>query len=302
MVRWPVVMGWYGLCFAGALAASAAIAASGADRAAPGMVALALTMFVPLVATLILERVAPSREALSWRPRLTRWLLVASAVALGVVLLTLLLSPLLPGARWDPSMEGMLDRFATSLTPEQLAAVRAQLAALPVHPALLVFPQAAIAGATVNAVFAFGEEIGWRGWLWRELRPLGFWGASLVSGTLWGLWHAPMIVLLGHNYPTERLAGVFLFTAVCVGLTPLHAWVRERGDTVWAAAVLHGTFNAAAGVSVMVVAGPELVVGVQGLAGLLALLVVDAALWARNGGAGPTAPARDSNVPATRPR
>ena len=39
-------------------------------------------------------------------------------------------------------------------------------------------------GPTLNAVGALGEEIGWRGFLYKELAPLGFWRCSLVTGGL----------------------------------------------------------------------------------------------------------------------
>ena len=53
---------------------------------------------------------------------------------------------------------------------------------------------------------------------------------------------------IGYNYPQHPLLGVPLFAVFCVLLSPLHTLVRERGGSVWHAAVLHGTFNAAAGV------------------------------------------------------
>src|SRR5512140_2090449 len=55
-----------------------------------------------------------------------------------------------------------------------------QLALLPVAPVL-------------NAVPCFGEEYGWRGYLLPKLLPLGQWRALLVSGAIWGVWHAPVI-------------------------------------------------------------------------------------------------------------
>ena len=39
-----------------------------------------------------------------------------------------------------------------------------------------------IAGVTVNAVAGFGEELGWRGFLQKELAFLGFWRSSLLIG------------------------------------------------------------------------------------------------------------------------
>jgi membrane protease YdiL (CAAX protease family) len=143
---------------------------------------------------------------------------------------------------------------------------------------VLALPQAVIAGCTINALFAFGEEIGWRGWLERELQTLGFWRANLIVGILWGMWHAP-IILVGHNYPNHPVQGVFLFVVICIGLAPLHSQARRSAKSVWAAAMMHGTLNASAGVSALVVAGSDLMVGVAGLAGLLALAVANGLLW-----------------------
>lgn len=185
------------------------------------------------------------------------------------------IGPLLPGVSWDWEMTTLFARLGPMLSAAEVAEARAAIDALPVHPVWLGIPQAVIFGATINALFAFGEEVGWRGWLHRELAPLGFWRASAVTGGLWGFWHAPIILLNGHNYPTERINGIFLFAVICIGLSPLLAELRDRGKSVWVAAVFHGTFNAAAGLSMLVVAGPELLVGVQGVAGALVLLIAN---------------------------
>ncbi|WP_340681246.1 CPBP family intramembrane glutamic endopeptidase [Natrinema gelatinilyticum] len=52
-------------------------------------------------------------------------------------------------------------------------------------------------------VAAFGEEFGWRGLLFLKRSPLGFWRVSLLTGVVWGLWHAPLIVQ-GYNSPDAR--------------------------------------------------------------------------------------------------
>lgn len=49
--------------------------------------------------------------------------------------------------------------------------------------------------AFFSSVFAFDEELGWRGWLLPNLRPLRTWPALLMSGAIWGVWHAPLILL-----------------------------------------------------------------------------------------------------------
>lgn len=132
-----------------------------------------------------------------------------------------------------------------------------------------------LAGATINAVFAFGEEIAWRGFLVRVLEDLGFWKKSILIGVIWGLWHAPFI-LMGHNYPAHPVAGVFMMIVFCALLSPIMVHIRERSKSVIAAAIAHGTMNATAGISlILLTGGNDLLCGPCGLAGMIVLLVCD---------------------------
>jgi membrane protease YdiL (CAAX protease family) len=95
-----------------------------------------------------------------------------------------------------------------------------------------------------SSLAAFGEEIGWRGWLLPNLRPLGTWPALLLTGAIWGLWHSP-IILLGYNYGRTDALGVGLMTAWCVLLGVVFGWMRLRTASVWPAVIAHGAINAA---------------------------------------------------------
>lgn len=102
-------------------------------------------------------------------------------------------------------------------------------------------------GAVLNIVPALGEELGWRGWLLPKLLPLGTIPALLISGVIWGLWHAPLI-LLGYNYPTAPgWLGVLMMTGMCIVVGAVFSWLRIRSGSVWPAALAHGALNAAAG-------------------------------------------------------
>ncbi|WP_244284225.1 CPBP family intramembrane glutamic endopeptidase [Agromyces badenianii] len=130
-------------------------------------------------------------------------------------------------------------------------------------------------GAIINAPFAFGEEVGWRGWLLPALRPLGVWPALLISGAFWGFWHSPLI-LLGYNFGLTDITGVLLMILACMVLGVLLGWTRLRTGSVWPAVFGHGAFNAAAGLGPLLVAADSPVppAWLAGPAGLITCAVM----------------------------
>jgi membrane protease YdiL (CAAX protease family) len=218
------------------------------------------------------------KEPLGISFKINRWFLVAWLLPPLLALVTLGVSLLLPGVAYSPDMAGMFERFQATLTPEQMTQLRAQTAALPIHPLWLGLLQGLIAGITINAVAAFGEELGWRGFLQRELAELGFWKSAGLIGLIWGIWHAPLI-LQGHNYPEHPVAGVGMMTMWCILLSPVMSYIRLRAKSVIAAAIFHGTLNGTVGLAILLVqGGNDLTVGLTGLAGFVVLALVNLGL------------------------
>lgn len=234
-------------------------------------------MFVPMVAAFIVEKgihKQPVRRTLKISFSFNRWFITGWLLPLVLAILTLGISLLFPGIVFSPDMEGMFKRFEETLNPEQLEQMRQAMNLLPVHPFWIGIVQGLIAGITINAVAAFGEELGWRGFLIAEFKEMSFWKASLWIGFIWGIWHAP-VILLGHNYPQHPELGVFMMTAWCILLAPLFTYITIKAKSVIAASILHGTINAFAGVPIMVImGGDDLLVGFTGLAGFVALFIV----------------------------
>ncbi|MFI6319444.1 lysostaphin resistance A-like protein [Nonomuraea sp. NPDC050556] len=103
---------------------------------------------------------------------------------------------------------------------------------------------AVIAGPLLNAIFTFGEEWGWRGWLLpRLVASRGVVGGLVLSGVIWGVWHAPL-TLLGYNYPGLGPWAALYFVGFCVLAGVVMGWLRLRSGSIWPAVVAHASINA----------------------------------------------------------
>ena len=79
---------------------------------------------------------------------------------------------------------------------------------------------------------------------------------------------------MGYNYPDFPILGVPLFTFLCVLFSPIFSYVRETGGSVWSACMLHGIFNASAGVAIMMQVRMEWPWnGMLGIAGAITFLI-----------------------------
>jgi membrane protease YdiL (CAAX protease family) len=178
----------------------------------------------------------------------------------------------------DPLQASIFDFVKQDFAKEQQAHLRKSIVETPLHPFLLVMMGGMLAGATVNAIAGFGEELGWRGFLQREWAPLGFWRSSWLVGFVWGMWHIPFL-LHGHNYPGHTYLGILTMTVWTVLFAPLIAYISYQANSVIAAAVMHGTLNGTALAPALVLRGGDpLMVGVMGLAGIIVLLALNVGL------------------------
>jgi membrane protease YdiL (CAAX protease family) len=227
-------------------------------------------MLFPLISVLLTQLVTGEKlfSGIGLSFKLNRWWWLGWLVIIPlIVLLSLPVSALFTGM----SISG-----DTEMVRQTMGSLEAQ--GLPLGPGgvlVITLLSGLVAGMTVNALFAFGEESAWRGFLHRCLEGTGFWKKCLFIGFVWGLWHAP-IILMGHNYPEHPVAGVFMMIAFCMLFTPVMVFIREKSGSVIMAAIAHATLNALAGISIMYLAGyKELVGSITGIAGFIVLAIAD---------------------------
>lgn len=213
-----------------------------------------------------------------WSP----WLIVAWLSPLPFALAHLLVAALAPGVEISVDVAAVREVVLMAVGPEQQEAARVQLDRLGDWLVLALVAQILIggllAGATVNAVGALGEELGWRGYLIQQWGAWGFWRRHGMIGLLWGVWHWP-VILRGHNYPQHPTWGLLMMVLFCLGLAPLFGYLRERAGSLLAPVLAHGVLNATGGILLLLSGASDLWRGPAGLAGVIVLAALNAGLF-----------------------
>lgn len=104
----------------------------------------------------------------------------------------------------------------------------------------------------VNIITCFGEEWGWRGYLLpKMLKKLPVVPTLLITGVIWGLWHAPLTVM-GHNYgvgyPGFPVVGILAMCVFCTATGIILSYVTIKTKSCIPAILGHGMMNGFASV------------------------------------------------------
>ena len=218
--------------------------------------AIAAGMFAPAIAAALTRLITKEGFKDAWiKPRAFkktwRYYVLAWFGPLVLVLAGAALYFLINPADFDPSMSYVIqatreqaEAMGVEMNIDDEAIRLTQIASL----ATLVIAPA------INAVTCFGEEWGWRGYLLPHLlERFSLPVTLLVSGIIWGIWHAP-ITVLGHNYglgyagyPFTGIAAMCLF---CIVLGVFMSYITLRTGSCLPAVFAHGMVNgsAAAGI------------------------------------------------------
>ena len=240
-------------------------------------------MFLPMICALGLQIVTSRKTHVRVSLRETGLLrfkikpswLVAWILPIVIVLLTIFVNSLLPNCEFNTDMSALIPA-------DQVPEEQKEMLGMMMNPTFLIVTtiiSGLFAGATINALFAFGEEYGWRNYLVAALEEKRFVFASIFIGIVWGIWHFPLI-LLGHNYPQHSVAGVFMMVIFCVLASFVELYFVLKAKSVYPAAIFHGTINAVAGLNVLLIkGGNDLINGASGLSGFIVMAIVIAIIY-----------------------
>ncbi len=234
-------------------------------------------MLLPLICALGLQIVTSRKthvraylretELLRFKIKLS-WL-VAWILPIVIVLLTIFVNSLMPNCEFNTDMSALIP--ADQVPEEQKEMLNTMMT--PAFMIVTTILSGLFAGATINALFAFGEEYGWRNYLVAALKEKKFVFAAIFIGVVWGIWHFPLI-LLGHNYPQHNVIGVYMMVIFCVLLSFIETYFVIKAKSVYPAAIFHGTINAVAGLNVILIkGGNDLLNGAPGLSGFIVMAI-----------------------------
>ncbi len=110
-------------------------------------------------------------------------------------------------------------------------------------------------GPIFNFLPVFGEEWGWRGYLLpKMMAKYSLQTTLLLSGVIWGIWHAP-IIYLGHNYGIDYwgfpVLGILAMCVFTIMIGVFLSYLTLRTGSVIPAVFAHGAINGTAAVGIL---------------------------------------------------
>jgi membrane protease YdiL (CAAX protease family) len=136
----------------------------------------------------------------------------------------------------------VLAGFLPAIVALLASTVAAALGAVDMHPdKLLSVVVLAIPLTLYVSIFAIGEEIGWRGFLWPLLRRrYSFVKSSAVMFVVWWFYHVPLVWLGWYGFNK----GLIAFTIGLIGIVLFIGVITDRSRSLWPSVVTHGCWNA----------------------------------------------------------
>ena len=227
-------------------------------------------------------------ESLSGVPALATQLLVAAAMffpAIGVLLTRLITKEGFRNAWLKPNLKGNIKYYLLiwfgpgiltllgaglyflvfpknldltfSYFVATLESTGAPTEELPIPIGLLMLVQcmqALFLAPALNFVTCFGEEWGWRGYLLPKMsKQFSTVPTLLITGIIWGLWHAPLTVI-GHNYGLGYwgfpFTGIAMMCLFCIVMGVILSYVTLKTKSCIPAILGHGAINGIAAIGI----------------------------------------------------
>ena len=210
------------------------------------MAASVVFMWLPALATLITRKFTDDKSKLPLKPLIKKnWkMYVVSAYipSIAIVLGASLYFAFFP-KHLDlslPFLQDLIDAHGQQI----------QLPTLSISSLLLIAAGFVLLAPLVfvNHILAFGEEVGWRGYLLPLLcRKFGVTRGIIIDGVLWGAVHAPLVafgVNYARDYPGAPWSGMLMMIVFATSVGVFLSWLTIKTKSIIPASISHGVINA----------------------------------------------------------
>lgn len=101
-----------------------------------------------------------------------------------------------------------------------------------------------VIGIPMSILSAFGEELGWRGFLVPALAENYSYGkTSLLMAVIWNVYHYPILLFGDYNNGVSVVLSLLFFSISVTGICFITTWIRLKSGSVWGPVLLHATHN-----------------------------------------------------------
>lgn len=213
---------------------------------------VAAAMFFPSIGVLITRVITKEGFKNAWvRPNIKGNVKVYLLAYFGTSILTVLgaiLYFVIFQGSFDPDCGYMKLTLEAAGTPAETISM--PLSTLMVIQAV----QGIFLGPIMNFVTCFGEEWGWRGYLLPKMSgKFSTVPKLLISGVIWGLWHAPLTIV-GHNYGVGYVGfpftGILMMCLFCTVMGVFLSYVSLKTESCIPAVLGHGAINGFAAIGI----------------------------------------------------
>jgi uncharacterized protein len=172
------------------------------------------------------------------------------AIGLGISLLSFIIFTLMGAIKWDFSGQVFLNQLTQqfALTGKNINDLPAGFT--PEIMLVLFF----IGGLTIfnilpGIITGFGEEFGWRGFMFPQLYKIKPWVAFVIGGLIWYAWHMPLVFVFPQAQTFTILQTIMNTAILSVGSICTYtflAYVYIKSENIFVVSVTHITLNNAA--------------------------------------------------------
>lgn len=210
------------------------------------MAASVFFMWLPALATFLTRKITNDKSELPLKPLIKKngKMYVISAYIPGIIIA---LGALLYFAIFPKHLDLTLGYLKDLMT---VTGQQIQLPTLSISSLLLIAVGLVIIAPLVfvNHILAFGEEIGWRGYLLPLLcSKFGLTNGIIVDGILWGVVHAPL-VSFGVNYAGDYFGapwtGILMMIVFATSVGVFLSYLTIKTKSIIPACISHGVINA----------------------------------------------------------